>query len=203
MEVRFCDEFQSGFGWIAQPSEFLQRASHAILAGGRVWVTDPVSGDGVEERIRSLGRPAGVVQLLDRHGRDSAATAQRLGVPLYRVPFGGIPEAPFEVIKVVDLPGWREVALWDRVQRVLVCGDALGAAPYYLAPGDRVAVSPLLRLTPPRRLARHDPLHLLLGHGEGLHGDEATAALREALATARRRMPRAVVSRVRALLPRR
>ena len=43
-----------------------------------------------------------------------------------------------------------------------------------------------MRLSPPREaLGRFEPEHLLVGHGEGIHGPEATEALRQALATAR------------------
>ena len=203
MDVRFCDEFDAGFGWIATEDAFLQRASHAIRTNGRVWITDPVDGDGVESRIRELGEPAAVVQLIQRHNRDGARIAHRLGVPIHRTPFSGVPESPFEVIKIADVPTWREVALWWPGGRVLVCGDAVGSIGYFRAPGERVGVHPLLRLTPPRRLAHVDPVHLLVGHGEGLHGEEATRALREALATARRRMPRALLSGVAAALRRR
>ena len=190
MQARFCDEWDSGFGWIAAEPRFLERASHAVRAAGRVWLTDPVDAEGVEARIHELGQPGGVVQLLDRHGRDSAALARRLGVPLYVTPFAGVPGAPFAVLNVVRVPGWREAALWFAAERVLICGDALGSAPYYRAGGERVAVHPLLRLTPPTRFQALEPRHLLLGHGEGLHGEGVGVALRESLRTSRRRTAR-------------
>jgi hypothetical protein len=139
-----------------------------------------------------------VIQLLDRHNRDCAALARRLGVPRHRVPFAGVPGSPFEFVRVANVPRWREVALWWSAPRVLVCGDALGAAPYFRAPGERLGVHPLLRLVPPRRLAALEPLHVLGGHGEGLHED-AAAAVREAVATARRRLPAAWLAAFRAL----
>ena len=89
MSLRFVDEFEHGFGWVPA-GETLTRTSHAVAVDGRVWVTDPVDGEGIDERIRALGEPAGVVQLLDRHARDSAAVAERLGVPLHVVPFDGV-----------------------------------------------------------------------------------------------------------------
>jgi hypothetical protein len=49
-------------------------------------------------------------------------------------------------------------------------------------------VSPLQRLVRPRSLLSVEPEHILVGHGEGVH-DDATAALRDAIAHARRRMP--------------
>ena len=73
MDVRFCDEQEWGIGWIAAEPVFMQRCSHALVVDGKVWLIDAVAGDGVEERVRALGEPAGVVQLLDRHRRDCAA----------------------------------------------------------------------------------------------------------------------------------
>jgi hypothetical protein len=189
MDVRFCDEFDASVGWTRARPEFRRRTSHAVASGGRAWVVDPLDGSGIDERIRELGEPVGVVQLLDRHDRDCRTVAQRLAVPIHVTPFDGVEGAPFDVLRVVDLPGWREVALWFPGERILVCGDALGSAPYFLAPEDRVGVHPLLRLWPPSGLARLRPRQLLLGHGEGVAGDEATWALDTALRTSRRRIP--------------
>jgi len=187
--VRLCDETEWGFGWLQE--ERLQRTSHALRAEGRVWLFDPVDSPGVEERIRALGEPAGVIQLLDRHGRDCAALAERLGVPLHEMPFDGVPGAPFVPVPIVQRRLWREVALWWPDEHVLLCGDALGTVRYFVAPGELLGVHPLLRVTPPKALARFAPRHVLCGHGEGVHGDEAAPALAEALTTARRRLPRA------------
>ena len=79
--TRFVDEHDWGFGWISTDHPRLRIASHALLADGRVWVIDPTEGDGIEERVRALGEPAGVLQLLDRHNRACASFASRLGVP--------------------------------------------------------------------------------------------------------------------------
>lgn len=188
--VRFCDELGFAFGWISPSPARLERTSHALAHDGRVWLVDPADGEGVEERIRALGDPVGVVQLLDRHSRDCAALAGRLAVPHYRPPLDRIPGAPFSIVPVVRRRLWREVALWWAARAVLVCGDALGTAPYFLGPGERLAVHPLLRLTPPRPLAAFAPRHVLVGHGEGVHGDEAAVAVREAVSSSRRRLGR-------------
>ena len=190
--MRYCDETEWGFGWIQE--ERMARCSHALRAEGRVWVFDPVDGPGLDERIRGLGEPAGVIQLLDRHNRDCAALAARLGVPHHVVPFQGVPGAPFDPVPVARHRLWREVALWWAEERVLVCGDALGTVGYFRARDDRLGVHPLLRLLPPKALGRFAPRHVLCGHGEGVHGDEAARALGEAIATARRRLPAAVLS---------
>lgn len=194
MRVEFR-EFDGGLEWLVA-DEFMQRCSHALVAAGRVWLIDPVDGDGVDERLRTAGEPAGVLQLLNRHNRDCAVLANRLGVPHHVVPEH--PIAPFELKPIRMSRWWREVALWWPERRVLASGDSLGTARYYLAGGDRLAVHPLLRLRPPRRqLAGLQPAAILCGHGEGIF-DDAPAALDEALRTARRRVAGQAASAVRA-----
>lgn len=201
VRVTTCDETAFGFGWIAAEPARLERASHALRADGRVWVVDPVDGPDVEARIRALGAPAGVLQLVDRHPRDCAPLAVRLGVPHHRLPFGGVPEAPFRAIRVLDLPGWREVALWWPGERVLLCTESLGTASYFRAPGEPLGVHPFLRLHRPRALrslARElTPAHILVGHGPGIHGEAAAPALRRAVDEALRSAPRWLRSQVR------
>ena len=187
MEVRVCDEWPGGLGWITD--ERIPRTSHALAVGGGVWLVDPVDTPDLDERISRLGEPRGVIQLLDRHERDSPAIARRLGVPHHEVPLRSIPGAPFELVPLVRMPGWREVALWHPEGRVLVCADALGTLPYFRTPGELLGVHPFLRLLPPRALARLSPLRVLVGHGEGVHGDAAAVAVRDAVTASRRRTP--------------
>jgi hypothetical protein len=197
VQLRFSDEFEHGFGWSPE-GDSLQRTSHAVRAGDGVWLTDVVDGPGLDERIRALGEPAGVVQLIDRHERDCAAVAGRLGVARHVTPFTDVPSAPFVVLPIMRRRFWKEVALWFPEERALVCGDALGSLRYFRARNEPFGVHPLLRLFPPRRaLGGLEPEHILFGHGEGLHGAEAAPALREALATARRRLPRALLASLR------
>lgn len=193
MQLRFSDEFEHGFGWHPE-GEKLQRTSHALRVGGGVWLTDVVDGPGLDERIRELGEPSGVVQLIDRHERDNAAVADRLGVALHVTPFTDVPGAPFVVLPVVRRRFWREIALWFPEKRILVCGDALGSLGYFRARDEPFGVHPMLRLFPPRgALGGLELEHILYGHGEGVHGPQAAPALREALATARRRLPRSLL----------
>ena len=193
LTVRFCDEFEGGFGWIVD--EFMERCSHALVVEGRVWLVDPVDGAGIEERVRAAGEPAGVLQLLDRHNRDGAELARRLGVEHHVVPRKPIP--PFEFVSIEHKPRWNEVLLWWPDARLIVCGDVLGTAQYYRASKDRLALHPLLRPFPPRRQLRAvDPGRILCGHGPGIHED-AESALREALSTSRRRIPGQVAAAVR------
>ena len=190
LTARVVDEQPFGFGWIAPDRPKLRITSHALAADGRVWIVDPTDEPSLDERLRGLGEPAGVIQLLDRHDRACAAVAARFGVPHHRVPFGGVPESPFELVPVMKRRWWREVALWWPGRRVLVTADALGTVPHYFAlGGEAVGVHPLLRPRPPHALARYDPEHVLVGHGEGVH-ERAAEAVRDAIAHARRRLLR-------------
>ena len=191
---RFCDEFGSesggGFGWLVEDATC--RTSHALAVEGGVWLVEPLDVPGLDERIAALGEARGVIQLLDRHDRDCAALAERLGVPHHCVPFCGVPGAPFELLRIARLPVWRELALWWPDQRTLVAADAFGTLPYFREPGARLGVHPLLRLTPPRRLGDLEPTRVLCGHGEGVHGDDVPDELRAVLARSRRGLPAAL-----------
>ena len=79
--MRIVDEIAHTTGWIAE--ERMARTSHALEVDGRVWLFDVVDWPELDDRVRELGEPAGVVQLLDRHNRDCAAVARRLGVAGY------------------------------------------------------------------------------------------------------------------------
>jgi hypothetical protein len=181
--------------WL-EAGEFIERCAHALVTNGHVWLIDPFVSEGVDERIRAAGKPAGVIQLLDRHNRDCRSIAQRFGIEHHVVPREAV--GPFEFISIRSGRTWQEVALWWPERRVLVCGDALGSAPYYRAGDERLAVHPFLRLRPPRKqLEAVDPVTILCGHGGGIR-DEAGPALRDALKTARRRIPAQLASAVRA-----
>ena len=95
--------------------------------------------------MRALGRPAGVIQLLDRHGRDCAPVSARLGVPIWITPPTAIPGSPFEVVELKRSRLWRESALWWPGQRVLIVAEAVGTARYFRVPGEALGVHPLLR----------------------------------------------------------
>jgi hypothetical protein len=187
MRFRFCDDLGAeGFGWIVD--EAMTRTSHALAADGKVWLVDTLDWPEAIDRARALGEPAGVVQLLDRHDRDCAAIASRLGVPHVVAP-DGIPSSPFTCVPVMRRKRWRESALWWPDERTLVTADALGTNPFVTGGKAAVGVHLFLRLTPPRALGSFEPEHLLVGHGEGVHGASATDAVREALRTSRRRLP--------------
>ena len=185
-ELVAVDETDFGFGWVDETGS-VPRTSHALAADGRVWVIDPVLVDGLEERLRALGEPAGVLVLLDRHQRDSRAVAALLGVPVHETPFDGVEGAPCEFRRILRTPVWREVALWWPERRVLVAADAFGTLGYFTAGDEPLGLHPLLRPWPPRRaLAEVAPEHVFVGDGTGVHGAEAARALADALANARR-----------------
>ncbi len=179
-----------GVTWVEQNA--MARAAHALVDDRRVWLVDPYDDAGALSAVAELGSPAGVLQLLDRHNRDCAAIAERLAVPLLRLP-ADVAGTPFEVTAVVSNRAWREVALWWADERALVVAEAVGTAPAF-AVGRRVGVHPMLRLTPPRKqLSRFSPERLLVGHGEAIESG-ADAALSEALARSRRDLPRLLLS---------
>jgi hypothetical protein len=187
MDVRTYDEFPHGFSWVID--EGPQRASHALTDGSRVWLVDPVDVPEALERARGLGTPAAVIQLLDRHNRDCAAVAERLGVPHLTLP-ETVPDSPLQTFSVLDVPGWHERALWWPEHRLLVVAEAVGTVPFFAFGEDPVGVHPVLRLTPPKALRGYQPQHLLVGHGAGVHGAGASSALREALAHSRSDVPK-------------
>ena len=168
----------------------MQRASHALLDDGGVWLIDPVDAEGLDERLAELGPVRGVIQLLDRHPRDGAALAARHRVPLHALPHEGVPGAPFTTIVLADRRWWREVALWWPERRALVVAEAVGTAPYFLVPGRRIGLHPVMRLAPPRKLGALEPEHLLPGHGTPVSGPDVADELRWAIAHSRRDLPR-------------
>lgn len=201
------EHWPGGLTWLAHPTEVMQRASHAIVAGGSVWLVDPVEATGIHEAIDSLGSVVGIVLLLDRHRRDAGRFAQRYDVAVHvPAPLGdaadrlGVPVEPlgsevgetgFRIRPVLENRFWREVALIREATETALVPEALGTAAYYTAPGEPVGVHPALRLWPPRRqLAGIDPERLLVGHGPPVL-EGAGPAMRDALAGARRRAPRA------------
>jgi hypothetical protein len=188
--LRF-DEGPFGLSWILD--EPMTRSCHALAGDdGRVWLVDPVDEPEAMARAAALGEPAAVVQLLDRHNRDCAEIAARLGVPHVRA-WDEAPGAPFQTIRVLDWPKWKEAALWWPERSTLVVAEAVGTNPVWAAGPGEVGVHPMLRMVPPGALRGSEPEHLLVGHGPGVHGPGASAALQDALARSRRDIPRALV----------
>jgi hypothetical protein len=181
------DELPFGFSWF--PEESLTRTAHALDTGDGVWLIDPVDVPEAIERALALGSPAGVIQLLDRHNRDCAALAERLGVPHLRLP-ATVPGSPFTVVEVLKLPRWHELALWWPERRALVVSELIGTNHVYRLGDGPAGVHPMLRALPPGALRHYQPEHLLVGHGAGVHGPLAAAALQDAYDRSRKDLPK-------------
>ena len=176
-----------GASWVVD--ELIHRASHALVDEGRVWIIDPVDAGDALEQARALGEPVAVLQLLNRHNRDSAAVAQRLGVPRLKVP-AVLPDTPFSVLNLDWGPGWKEVALWWPDRRALVVPESLGTAPLFAVGPGPVGVHPVRRIAPPHSLRPFVPEHLLVGHGPPVHGQDAAGGVIDALDRGRSDIPR-------------
>jgi hypothetical protein len=187
-------EFAFGLTW--EIEESARRTSNAVLADGRVWLIDPVDHPEAMERVAALGEPAGVLQLIDRHNRDCAAIAARLGVPHLTVP-DAVPGAPFQAVPVLKMRRWRETALWWAEKEVLVVAEALGTAELFTVGHGAVGMHPVLRPLPPGALRGFRPEHLLVGHGPPVHGAAAREGVEWAYAHARRDIPRLALTAAR------
>ncbi|MFB6141237.1 MAG: hypothetical protein ABEJ26_12480 [Halosimplex sp.] len=212
---REIDRFEGGTGWIAYPDEEMQRASHALVSDGDVWLVDPVDCDGLDEMLAEYGTVRGVVVLLNRHERDAETLARRHEVPVY------VPEwlddvrrdvsAPVEPIrrsladsgydlhKLVDNRVWKEGVLYDEDSETLVVAEAVGTAAFMRTSDERLGVHPALRLKPPTALGRYSPERVLVDHGEGVMTGAADA-LADALSGSRKRTPRLYAQTVREFL---
>jgi hypothetical protein len=178
-----------GLTWVETSG--MRRAAHALRADGRLWLIDPFEDEVALSAATELGTPAAVIQLLDRHNRDCGPIAQRLEVPLLKLP-EHVGDSPFTVIPVISRPWWREVALWWEDERALVIAEALGTAPLFTL-GRQVGVHPMLRLRPPKGpLTARSPERLLVGHGAALESG-AAAAIRDALSGALADLPQLVL----------
>jgi hypothetical protein len=189
-ELLHLDESALGISWVLD--EPMQRACHAINADGRIWFIDPIEVDDVVDRAAALGEPAGVLQLLDRHNRDNAAIAERLGIEHLNVP-DEVSGSPFEAIEALRVPGWKETALWWPERRVLVVAEIVGTHPITNAGTGEVGVHPMLRLFTPKSIRGFDAEHLLTGHGPPFHGD-VEAELDHAYSRSIKDIPRAAVN---------
>lgn len=185
MRLRELDEHPLGLTWVVDDP--LLRASHALVHDGRVWLVDPVDAPAALERVAALGEPAAVLQLFMGHPRDGAEIATRLKVPFHILP-DVLPDSPFSVLNV-DFGPWKERALWWPEPRGLVVAESIGTATHYaLGPGP-AGVHFVRRMVPPSRLKPFLPEHLLVGHGDAVHGGNAAAALLDALNRSRRDLP--------------
>jgi hypothetical protein len=102
-------------------------------------------------------------------------------------------------VRDASIPPWQEAALY-RPDDTLLVPEAVGTASFFRGGDERLGVHPMLRPIPPRRpLGDLTPDRVLVGHGEGIFED-ATVALRDALAGARRRLPSAYATMIQELV---
>ncbi|MFB6156155.1 MAG: hypothetical protein ABEJ22_09685 [Haloferacaceae archaeon] len=214
--VEVVDRWADGVGWMAHPDEDAQRVSHAVRGDDGVWVFDPLDGPGVRDHVDELGTVAGVAVLSSHHSRDAEVFAERYGVPVhlptwmdgvaetvdapverYGAPVGGwgeVGDSGIAVRTVDPTTAWKEAIAYRESTGTLRVPDMLSTVPETTLANERLGCYLFHRLAPPRAAFDDvDPERILLGHGEGIF-DDAGAALQSALASARRNLPRALVS---------
>jgi hypothetical protein len=203
------DRWDEGVGWIAHPDEDGERASHALKTDDGIWVIDPVDAPGIDELLGEMGDVAGVAVLSSHHARDAGPIATRHDVAVH------IPQWMDRIAERVDAPIKREkrvlgdlgfntypveplsvyqgaIAYRD-ADGTLIVPDLLSSGSAYPVGDERIGVMLGVRPFPPRNTFEGlEPERILFGHGEGVFED-ATAALDDALATARKRYPQALV----------
>ncbi|MDA0168119.1 hypothetical protein OJ998_03405 [Solirubrobacter taibaiensis] len=172
--------------WVDADS--LERAAHALVHDGRVWLVDPFEDEAALARVAELGELAGVLQLFVAHERDGKAIAQRLGAPFLSLP-EQVPDSPLKVLRLDSVKVWKERALWWPERKGLVVAESIGTAVHYAVGKGPAGVHMIRRPLPPNSLKSYRPEHLLVGHGRPLHGEEADAGLRDALNRSRRDIP--------------
>ncbi len=181
-------EHAAGLTWVFE-AEAMQRACHALAFAGRVWLVDPTDSPEPLERAAALGDIAGVIQLLDRHNRDCAPIAERLGVPHHRLP-DSLPDTPFEVKRVIEKAKWKERALWEPESRTLVVAEGVGSVDAFAVGDGPVGVHPMLRPFGVGALRGYEPTLLLMGHGAPVEGQATAADLTTALDRSRKDLPK-------------
>ena len=188
--------FEHGFGWMPEPGTLMDRSCTALEIDGRVWLVDPERMPDVEREIEALGKPAGIVMTIGWHDRDVDWYAARYGIPVYAAAHlrsvmvrsavqrvvGTVPGTPFQLLDVSGRGAtgfWTESALWWPEEGVLVTGDAIGSASYFVpsatAPGSALGVHPVRRLSPPEQLRTLKPRRVFPGHGVSVEQDAARA----------------------------
>jgi len=206
---REIDRWDGGVGWFAHPEEAIARASHAVATGEGVWLLDPIDAPGVGDLYAEFGEVAGVAVCSSWHARDAGVFARRHDVPVW------VPEWMGRVEERVDaplrryedrlgdtgflarghapLPSWQEAILYREGDGTLYVPESLGTSTTFVVGDEPLGVAIYLRAIPPRSvLEDRSPERVLVGHGTGVF-EGADEALAEALSTARRRAPAAVV----------
>ena len=76
---------------------------------------------------------------------------------------------------------------------MLVVAEMIGTNAGFRLGDEPAGMHLVLRALPPGALRGYQPEHLLVGHGRGVHGPEAAAALEQAYARSRRDLPRLAI----------
>ncbi len=179
-----------GFSWRPAGEGYMRRAAHALATADGLWLVDPIDGEGLDAALAARGALSGCVLTIDRHARDAQAIAARHGVAVHADEALGSMRRRGPLVRFtgtlgtsglvsIPLPGrrggrwWRECAIAWLDRGVLVVGESVGRAPYFLIGEEVLGLHPLRRTTPPRELAGRAPRTLLLGHGDPLTHDAA------------------------------
>lgn len=203
--------------WIAHPDEVIERASHLLELGDRTYLLEPLDFPELDTLVDDVDL-TGVIVLMDRHTRDTDAIASRYGLEVF-VP-DAVPQArskldvethslddelagiDVEIVQIVERRWWQEVALWLPMTATLVVPEAVGTSAQFTVGDDRIGCHPGLRLRPPRRaLDGLEPFRLFVGHGQPVDPVEP-GEFEHVLSTARRKLPRAWLSALRATVGR-
>lgn len=192
--------FPGGFGWMPHPAEFMELSSTAFAHEGRVWLIDPLRADGLETELAALGKVAGVIITSVQHDRDVAWFANLYGVPVYcprhvkgvrlnaivEQVEGRVPDSPLQLLPSNGrgaLAWLRDTAVWWPEVGALAMGDTVNTASYTIQSGERLAVHPFRRFSPPTELLTLRPQRIYSGHGKSVT-EGATPALDHAVRTA-------------------
>ena len=153
----------------------MPRTSHAVRVGRqRLADRRRRRRPALDERIRALGEPAGVVQLArPAQAATAQPVAERLGVRLYVTPFADVTEAPFVACPLCAGSGGRSRS--GSPTSGSSCRRRAWAAS--ATSGRRTSRSASIRCSgSSRRSTRSaglEPEHVLFGHGAGYHGSDA------------------------------
>jgi hypothetical protein len=213
---RIHGQFDGGFAWQPRPDHFMEQSSTALVHDGRVYLIDPLLADGIDQEIKTLGTVAAIIMTVGWHDRDVDWFAALYGVPVYAYRRlirglvrstvqhleGEVPGSPFRLIDCSGrgvLGWWTESALWWPDASTLVTGDCLGNATYFTPSGERLAVHPIRRLSPPNRLYELPVERLYVGHGTSLESG-ASAEIQRSIDAAPSDLPRGLLRSARTAL---
>lgn len=207
-QVTVLNRWEHGLTWMAHPHAQMQRASHALIDDGEVWLLDPLDGKDLDETLADLGTVAGVVLLGSEHHRHADRLAARHDVAIHLpewfepdakefdapvVEFtDALADTEFEAIKLKE-SFWQEAGLYHPDRRTLAVSDTFMTALFSSQAG-RVELFPPARFNPPYEAVQDlNVRRLLVGHGDPVFED-ATTQIERALAMEYRSTPTAIIT---------